>query len=720
MSVAGALLSRPTVDSLSIPDTESQQAIDLLDERFPEASAEGAVARVVFAAPEGGKLDRPDYRQAIGRVLSEVRDLPDVADVTDPFEDKAVSPDGRIAYAQVAYSVPRNDLADKDREALLDTAEPGTRAGLAVEFGGEAAQPRPGQGAGELIGLAAAAVVLFVTFGSFVAAGLPLLAAMLGVVFSLSMIELSTRFTDLNSDTTALALMLGLAMSIDYAMFVAFRYREELRAGEDPEHAIGTSVTTAGAAVLFAGLTTAIALAGLVVVGIPILTQVGLAAAFAVVVSTLVGLTLVPALLGFLGRRIHGRRAAHVQDKAALAEVYEEAQHRAQGYRADGKPTFGMRWVRLVIRRPVLFSLASVVVLGILAVPALDLRLGLPDDSAEPESSTSHQAYDLLTEGFGPGFNGPLTVVVDTAKSGKDARATAESIGQELSGIRGVADVSPPVPNKAGDAAVMTVVPGSGPTAAETEEVVDDIRAAVKDTRTSGEADVAVTGQTAINIDMSKRIADTLLPYLLIVVGCAFLLMIVIFRSILVPLKATLGFLLSLAATFGALVAVFQWGWLNDLLGIHSTGIIVNLLPVIVIGLSFGLAVDYEMFLVTRMREEYARGNTPEEAIVKGFMQSARVVTALALIMISVFAGFILADADLTKSFGFALAVAVFLDAFVLRVTIVPAVMALFDRAAWWLPQWLERRLPHLDIEKSDIAPPETEREVGEDAATRT
>ncbi|WP_208865619.1 MMPL family transporter [Streptomyces viridochromogenes] len=282
VSVAGALLSRPTVDSLAIPDTESQQAIDLLDERFPEAAADGAVARVVFAAPQGRELDRPEYRQAIGRVLGEVRDLPDVADVTDPFQEKAVSPDGRIAYAQVSYSVTRNDLADKDREALLDTAQPGTRAGLTVEFGGEAAQPRPGQGAGELLGLAAAAVVLFVTFGSFVAAGLPLLAAILGVVFSLSMIEVSTRFADLNSDTTALALMLGLAMSIDYAMFVAFRYREELRAGEDPEHAIGTSVTTAGAAVLFAGLTTAIALAGLVVVGIPILTQVGLAAALPV------------------------------------------------------------------------------------------------------------------------------------------------------------------------------------------------------------------------------------------------------------------------------------------------------------------------------------------------------------------------------------------------------------------------------------------------------
>jgi RND superfamily putative drug exporter len=535
---------------------------------------------------------------------------------------------------------------------------------------------------------------------------------MLGVVISLSMIEVATHFTELNSDTTALALMLGLAMSIDYAMFIAFRYREELVAGVDRDHAIGTAVTTAGAAVLFAGVTTAIALAGLAVIGIPILTQVGVAAAFAVLVSILVGLTLVPALLGFLGQRILAGRRGRAKDDAALAEAREAARRREAGVRADGTPTFGMRWVRLVMRRPVVFVLGSLVLLGVLSIPALDLRLGLPDDSAQPENSSPHRAYDLVTDGFGPGFNGPLTVVVDTAESGADPVGVGEEIRRELRSIDGVVDVSAPVPNDAGDTSVMTVVPDSGPTDSETERVVDAIRAAVADTRESGEAELAVTGQTAINIDMSKRIADTLAPYLLIVVGCAFVLMVIIFRSILVPIKATVAFLLSLAATFGALVAVFQWGWLTDLLGVDSTGIIVNLLPVIVIGLAFGLAVDYEMFLVTRMREEFARDGKPEQAVVTGFMHSARVVTALALIMISVFAGFILADSALTKSFGFALAVAVFLDAFVLRVTIVPAVMALFGRAAWWLPRWLERRLPHLDIEKSIEAPESDPRET--------
>ncbi|MBD0844202.1 MMPL family transporter [Streptomyces sp. TRM68416] len=705
LGFGAATLSKPTVESFSIPDTESQRAIDLLTERFPQAAADGAVARVVIVAPEGQKVTDPERRKAVEEVVDRLTKAPEVAGVADPFEAESISPDERMALVQVDYREPSSELTDTDREALFDSAEPGEKAGLTVEFGGDAPKGAPEEGGSELIGVVVAAVVLVITFGSLVAAGLPLLTALLGVGISLCAVQASSSFIELNSDTPALALMLGLAVSIDYALFLSFRYREELLSGRPPEESIGRAVSTAGSAVIFAGVTVIIALVGLSVVGIPILTQIGVAAALTVAVAVLVALTLLPALLGFVGARVLGRRGHAEQravtgpeaDRAPLAPKEGGGESRRRGTDAD-KPAMGLRWVRMVARRPVLFLVAASAALLVLALPAADIRLGLPDDGSEPTHTTQRKAYDLVTEGFGPGHNGPLTVVVD-AKDGGDAQAAAQQVSDGIADLPDVESVSPPVPNESGDTVLMQVTPKSSPASAATEDLVGDIRDRAATVHSDTGAAVAVTGTTALNIDISQRIADTLLPYLAVVVGLAFLLLMVMFRSILVPLKAALGFLLSLAATFGMMVAVFQWGWAVDVLGVSAPGLIVNLLPVIIIGLVFGLAMDYEVFLVSRMREAYVHDGRPREAVVDGFAHSARVVTAAVLIMISVFSGFVLSESTMLQAFGLSLAAAVFFDALVVRMTIVPAVMVLLGRRAWSLPGPLDRLLPHIDIE---------------------
>ncbi|MEU5951730.1 MMPL family transporter [Streptomyces sp. NPDC047525] len=700
LGVGAATLSKPTVESFSIPDTESQRAIDLLGERFPQASADGAVARVVIVAPEGQKVTSPDKREAVEEMVGRLGDAPKVAGAADPFKAQSISPDKRMALIQVDYREPRSELTDSDREALFDAAKPGEQAGLTVEFGGDAPKGAPEEGGSELVGVLVAAIVLVITFGSLVAAGLPLLTAILGVGVSLCAVQASSAFIELNSDTPALALMLGLAVSIDYALFISFRYREEVLSGRPAEESIGRAVSTAGSAVIFAGITVIIALVGLSVVGIPILTQIGVAAALTVAVAVLVALTLLPALLGFVGPRVLGRRARAEREAKEQAgpDSSRTPLDKDTGDDRSAKPTMGLRWVQLVARRPVLFLVAACAALVVLALPAADIRLGLPDDGSEPTSTTQRKAYDLVTEGFGPGNNGPLTIVVDS-KEGGDANAAAKRVSSSISSLPDVKVVSPAVPNKAGDTVLMMVTPKSSPASAATEDLVSDIRVRAADVHRDSGAAIAVTGTTALNIDISQRIADTLLPYVAVVVGLAFLLLMLMFRSILVPLKAALGFLLSLAATFGVMVAVFQWGWAVDVLGVSAPGLIVNLLPVIIIGLVFGLAMDYEVFLVSRMREAYVRDGRSKEAVVTGFAQSSRVVTAAVLIMISVFSGFILSESTMLQAFGLSLAVAVFFDALVVRMTIVPALMVLLGRKAWWLPNALDRVLPHIDIE---------------------
>ncbi|MFD9108784.1 MMPL family transporter [Streptomyces bottropensis] len=702
--------------SFSIPGTEAQKAFDLLEQRYPGMSADGATARVVFKAPEGEKMTDAANKAAVEKTVGELGDGSEVVSVSDPFTTRAVSQDGTVAYASVTYKVPAMELKDSSKEALETTAHKAQAAGLTVEMGGDALQAEPETAVtGEIIGLALAAVVLVVTLGSLVAAGLPLLTAIIGVGIGVSTITALASALDLGDTTSTLALMLGLAVGIDYALFIVSRYRSELAEGREREEAVGRAVGTAGSAVVFAGLTVVIALAGLAVVNVPMLTKMGLAAAGTVVVAVLIALTMVPALLGYAGRKVRpagekggllgrGRAkkptegSAEESAEVSAAKTGEETGEASGAAPVAAKPSLGTRWASFVVRRPVAVLLLGVVGLGVIALPAGRLELGLPDDGSQSTSTTQRRAYDLLSEGFGPGFNGPLMVVVDAKGSASPQRA-ATAVTDEIKGLDDVVTVTPATFNKAGDTAMITVIPKSKPSSTQTEDLVHSIRDAGAGVTADTDAKVLVTGATAMNIDFSQKLTDALIPYLALVVGLAFLLLIVIFRSILVPLKAALGFLLSVLAALGAVVAVFQWGWLAGLLGVEETGPIMSMMPIFMVGVVFGLAMDYEVFLVTRMREAYVHGENAHQAVVTGFRYSARVVAAAAAIMMAVFAGFIGSGESMIKMIGFGLAIAVFFDAFVVRMAIVPAVLALLGDKAWWLPKWLDRALPNVDVE---------------------
>ncbi|MFF8913893.1 MMPL family transporter [Streptomyces sp. NPDC015032] len=679
-----ASASTAASSSFSIPGTEAQRAFDLLEQRFPGVSADGATARVVFKVPDGQKMTDPANKSEVNKVIRELKSGSDqVAAVVDPYTAGAVSKDGSTAYVSVSYKVTSLELTDATRDALQDAGHAAQKSGMTVEIGGDALLTMPETGATEIIGVVIAAVVLVITFGSLVAAGLPLLTALIGVGIGVATITALANPLGLDSTTSILAMMIGLAVGIDYALFIVSRYRAELAEGREHEEAAGRAVGTAGSAVVFAGLTVVIALVGLAVVNIPILTKMGVAAAGTVVIAVLVALTLVPAVMGFAGKRVMGRKAR----KAAAAPAP-----------AEEKPNMGTRWARFVLRRPVWVLLAGVIGLGVVAVPAASLEMGLPDDGSQPTSTTQRRAYDLLSDGFGPGFNGPLMVVVDTANS-SDGKTAAKRVSDEIAGIPGVVAVTPAQFNKAGDTAMITVIPKDRPSSTATEDVVHAIRDSGKDIKSSTGAEVLVTGSTAMNIDFSQKMNDALVPYLALVVGLAFLLLMLVFRSVLVPLKAALGFLLSVVAALGAVVAVFQWGWLGSLFGVEQTGPIMSMMPIFMVGVVFGLAMDYEVFLVTRMREAYVHGEKPGQAIVTGFRHGARVVTAAAVIMIAVFAGFIGSSEQMVKMIGFGLAIAVLFDAFVVRMAIVPAVLALLGKRAWWLPRRLDRLLPNVDVE---------------------
>ncbi|MGW1560432.1 MMPL family transporter [Streptomyces sp. NPDC002144] len=686
LTLAGvAAASAPSAGStsFSIPGTEAQKAFDLLDQRFPGTSSDGATARVVFKAPAGEKMTDAGNKATVEKTVKELADGSEVTSVDDPFKQHAVSKDGTVAYASVRYDKSGMELKDASRTALEDTAQQARDAGLSVEVGGDALQSGAEAGAaGEVVGLVIAAIVLVITLGSLVAAGLPLLTAIIGVGIGVSTITALAKTLDLGDTTSTLALMIGLAVGIDYALFIVSRYRGELAEGRDREEAVGRAVGTSGSAVVFAGLTVVIALAGLSVVGVPMLTKMGLAAAGTVVVAVLIALTMIPALLGYAGRRV---RAAGEKRRKKASD-------------APGRPGLGERWASFVVRRPAAVLLLGVVGLGAVAVPATQLELGLPDDGSQPTSTTQRRAYDLLSEGFGPGFNGPLLIVTD-AKDSADPKAAASRVTDAIKGLGDVAAVTPAHFNDAGDTAMITVVPKSKPSSVQTEDLVHAIRDKGVGIKADTDAKVLVTGTTAMNIDFSQKLNDALIPYLGLVVGLAFLLLIVVFRSILVPLKAALGFLLSVLAALGAVVAVFQWGWLGGLLGVDQTGPIMSMMPIFMVGVVFGLAMDYEVFLVTRMREAYVHGETPGQAVVTGFRHSARVVAAAAVIMMAVFGGFISSSESMIKMIGFGLAIAVFFDAFVVRMAIVPAVLALLGRRAWWLPKWLDRALPNVDVE---------------------
>ncbi|MFD9891863.1 MMPL family transporter [Amycolatopsis sp. NPDC059027] len=678
LGIGALTLSGSLSNSVTIPGTESQRAADQLAERFPQAAAGGGTARVVIAAPEGHTVVDDAGKAAVEAVVAKLKTAPKVAAVADPYQMGSIAPQHHdVALVQVSYAVKGFELTDAERQALLDSAGPARQAGFQVEFGGDAVQGIPATDATEGIGVAIAAVVLIITFGSLVAAGIPLLTALIGVGIGMAGIMLASGFLELNSNTPVLALMIGLAVGIDYALFIVSRYRHELSEGREPEEAAGRAAGTAGSAVVFAGLTVIIALAGLTVVGIPFLGEMGIAAAITVAIAVLIALTLLPAVLGFAGRRVQGGRI--------------------RLRRAPSAQTHGERWARFVARYRVPVLVLALAGLAVVALPAASMQLGLPNDSTAAPDSTQRKAYDLVSRSFGEGANGPLLVVVDTSAS----RDPGQAVNQAVADLKlpDVAATTPPHTNPVTGITLLTVIPKSGPGSTQTEDLVSSIRdrGATLHDRTG--ASLMVTGQTAANIDVSAKLSDAMLPYLALIVGLAFILLMLVFRSVVVPLKATLGFLGSVVATFGAVVAVFQWGWLADLLGVQTTGPIMSMLPILLIGVLFGLAMDYQVFLVTRMREEHVHGADPAEAMVTGFRHGSRVVVAAALIMISVFAGFVLAESSLIQSIGFALAFGVLVDAFVVRMTIVPAVMSLLGRGAWWLPKWLNRILPNVDVE---------------------
>ncbi|MDG4857399.1 MMPL family transporter [Streptomyces sp. T-3] len=693
----------PPADTFSMPGTESQKAFDLLTEKFPDASADGASARVVVRAPEGKKITDPGQKAEVGRLVKQLgKSSPQVVGAADPYKtpEVSISKDGTTAYTVVTYKVSAMEVSDKAHDAQEAAIKKAEKTGLTVEAGGDAVKiDQTMGGTGEQIGILISAIVLVLTFGSMIAAGMPLLTALIGVGVGISGITALASTFDLSATTSTLAMMIGLAVGIDYALFIVSRFRAERIEGRSPEEAAGRAVGTAGSAVVFAGLTVIVALAGLAVVNVPMLTKMGLAAAGTVAVAVLVAITLIPALLGFAPVKVMARKT---RLQYAIKPLSEKKRRKAAKRAAksakkgrQGRPNLGSRWAGYVLRHPVAVLLVGVVGLGAIAVPAASLELGLPGEGSMSTKTTQRKAYDMLSESFGPGFNGPLMVTVQA----DDAEAAGNKVGDALRDADGVVSVSPAGANKANDTAIVNVIPRTGPTEKKTEELVRELRGTAGDLEQSTASTILVTGQTAMFIDFSKTLDDALLPYLGLVVGLAFLLLMVVFRSILVPLKAALGFLLSVAAALGAVVAVFQWGWLADVLGIEQTGPIMSTMPIFMIGIVFGLAMDYEVFLVSRMRESYAHGARPAEAVVDGFRHGGRVVAAAAVIMMSVFSGFIVEDNDFIKMIGFALAIAVLFDAFVVRMAIVPALFALLGKTAWWLPKWLDRILPRVDVE---------------------
>ncbi len=691
LAVLGGLLAAagtaPT-SSISIPGTESQRALDALAKEFPQAS--GASGTVVIRAPEGESVLDPANRDTVGAVVEEANRLPGVVGALSPYDTRAVSRDGRYALVTVAFAEPADALADDQRAAYEAVGDDAPDA-WSVAAGGEPLMTEPEVGSTEAIGVAVALVVLVVTFGSLVAAGMTMLNALIGVGVGMLGLLLVGHVADLTSVTPVLALMLGLAVGIDYSLFITSRYRHNVDLGLDRQEAAGRAVGTAGSAVVFAGLTVIIALAGLSVVGIPFLTSMGLAAAGTVAVAVLVAVTLLPALLGYAGDRVLSRQRRRPARTGT---------HRADV--EDGATRRGFAWARTVRKARVPVLIVGVLALGVLAVPVLSMQLALPDDGTAPEGTSKREAYDLIAEGFGEGFNGRLVMVVN-GDSAATVQAAVDQATEVVSGTDGVVSVAPAQPSADQETALVGIVPASAPDDEATFELVRDLRRELAPVADAAGADISLTGATALGVDISDKLRDALPVYLVLVVGLSFVLLMLVFRSVLVPLKATVGFLLTVGATFGATVAIFQWGWASGLVGLDTAGPLVSFLPILLIGILFGLAMDYEVFLVSRMREDFVHGASAEEAVRSGVGHGARVVAAAALIMVAVFAGFVLVEDPIIKSMGFALAFGVAVDAFVVRLSLVPAVMSFLGDRAWWLPRRLDRLLPNVDIEGESL-----------------
>jgi len=689
IGASAAAFSGRTSDKFSVPGTESQRAQDLLEQKYPGAG--GAAARVVFAAPKGETLADPANRMAVQATLAKAKHAAEVDMVISPFEAGTITKDKRVAFADVIYPVPADEIGDEARDELAAAAGPARDAGMQVEFGGRIVTDEKEAGS-ESAGMMVAFGVLAITLASLLAAGLPLLNAVMGVAIGIAGLKALSGVIDLSDTAPALASMLGLAVGIDYALFILSRHRQNLDDGMSLRESAARATATAGSAVVFAGLTVIIALAGLSVVGIPFLTVMGLAAAGTVAVAVLIAITLLPAVLGFAGHRI--------------ARVNRVLAWRPRRRARRTRVTASVRWATFVTKRPLAVLLAGLALLVTVALPAAHMKLGLPDAGSRPTDTTERRSYDLLTDAFGPGYNGPLTVVVDAPKLDQVQQARlAKDVVKNLEGMPGVAEVSAPAHNPKGDLTIVSVTPTTGPAADGTKDLVELMRKKAGAIPASAGVAAYVTGTTALNIDTADQLGKALPKYVAVVVGLALLLLMVVFRSVLVPVKAAAGFLLSIAASMGLVVWVFQDGHMSGLFSVSQAGPIVSFLPVLLIGILFGLAMDYEVFLVSRMREHFVRSGRARESIVVGYGHSGRVVTAAAAIMIAVFGAYILDPDPVLKSIGLSLAFGVLADAFVVRMTLVPAVMALLGSRAWWLPKRLERLVPSLDIEGERLAP---------------
>lgn len=740
------LLSEGTDNTFSIPGTESQEALDALARTFPQVS--GSSAQLIAVAPQGGDVTDSGFEQAVEDAIASIETIPQVSSAASPYSDPAsanLSADQSAALVPIQLSVGSTDVLPSTAEALqaagatLQTSLP---EGSQVSVGGQLfSQTVTGISITELLGIVIAYFVLLVTFASFIAAGLPLLTALLGVGASLAIVFIGTRFLTITSTTPLLALMLGLAVGIDYALFIISRHQDQLKRGGDPEESAARAVATSGSAVVFAAITVIIALLGLSVAGIPFLTIMGVAAALAVAIAVLISITLTPALLGFTGWRVVARRhrpaAAHAHahahvitaaddpadvdtetadiDPRADSDAFQTATAADDDRNADPgasareapadphRSRFFLGWVRTVTRWPIVTVVAVVALLCLAAVPAATLRLALPDAGSLDEDAPGRITYDLVAEHFGPGFNGPLLVTGSVIES-TDPVGLMDDLGAEIADVRGVASVPLATPNESGDTGIVQVIPDGAPDSEETKQLVATLRDLHDVFEQEYGVDLSVTGYTAAGIDISDRLAGALLPFGLLVVGLSLVLLAMVFRSIVVPVTAALGYALSIAAAFGLTSLVFVDGVFADALNVADVGSVISFMPIILMGVLFGLAMDYEVFLVSRMREDYVHRGEPRRAVEEGFMGSARVVSAAAIIMFAVFAAFVPEGDASIQPIAFGLAVGVAIDAFLVRMTLIPAVLVMFGTGAWWMPSWLDRVLPRFDIEGEGLA----------------
>ncbi|MBG6238799.1 RND superfamily putative drug exporter [Mycetocola sp. CAN_C7] len=695
----GALLFNQGLDNnISIPGTESQEALDSLSTTFPQVS--GATAQIVVVAPDGDAVTDDDIVDAISDTVDAVNEFDQIAQAVSPFDENisgAISDNDAAALISVQFDGVTADITESTKTALADEVaalSAALPAGSEAALGGQLfSQNMPTLTATELIGVGVALVVLLLTFGSFLAAGMPLLTALLGVGISIALIFVATAFGSITSTTPMLSLMLGLAVGIDYALFIISRHQEQLRGDLTAEESAARATATAGSAVIFAGLTVIIALLGLGVAGIPFLTVMGTAAAVGVAVAVLISITLIPALLGFAGDRL--RPSTSRKARRAHAASGETGDAPRQTHRPN---RFFVGWIRSVTRFPIVTILAVVAVLGLAAVPALGLRLALPDAGGLPADDPARVTYDLVSDNFGEGFNGPL-IVTGSIVTSTDPLGLMADLKSEIEDLDGVAAVPLATPNETADTGIIQVIPEGAPDSESTKALVAEIRSLHGYFLDEYDIDLAVTGFTAVGIDISDKLGNALLPFALVVVGLSLILLTMVFRSIWVPIKATLGYLLSVVAAFGVVSLVFEYGWFADALHVPQQGPVISFMPIIVMGVLFGLAMDYELFLVARIREDFVHSGKARASIETGFLGSAKVVTAAAIIMFAVFVAFVPEGDVNIKPIALGLAVGVFVDAFIVRMTLVPAVLALLGEKAWWIPKWLDRALPSLDVE---------------------